>query len=170
MGTIAEELTRLQTAKAGIKSAIEAKGVTVSASSLIDDYANYISQISGSGLVYHEGTIQLQEDETTITLPYTGTSQNVLVLCVIQTPTYAVNGTIAYVGTNSFFNHINISSNSFHYLVGTFETRSNFSNYAGTYFGYNQGISVGNSQITLSPRSNAYPFQAGTYNYMIIEL
>ena len=167
---ISNEIIRLQTAKSDLKTAIEAKGVTVPSSSTIDDYANYISQISGSGLAYEEGTIVLNEPDTQIVIPYSGTSQNVLVLCVIQTPTYAVNGSIAYVGTNIFFNHINISSSSFHYLVGTFETRSDFSNYAGTCFGYNQGLSVDNSQITLSSRSNAYPFQAGTYNYLIIEL
>ena len=47
--SIATELTRIQTAKADIKSAIEAKGVTVPGSALIDEYDTYIAQISGGG-------------------------------------------------------------------------------------------------------------------------
>lgn len=49
MGTIAQEITRLQTAKADIKTAIEAKGVTVPSSALISDYDTYVSQITGGG-------------------------------------------------------------------------------------------------------------------------
>lgn len=49
MGTIAQELTRIQTAKADIKTAIEAKGVTVPSATTIDGYASLIGQISGGG-------------------------------------------------------------------------------------------------------------------------
>lgn len=47
--SIATEITRLQTAKADIKTAIEAKGVTVPSSAKLDDYDTYVSQISGGG-------------------------------------------------------------------------------------------------------------------------
>lgn len=47
--SIATELTRIQQAKADIKSAIEAKGVTVPSSATIDTYDDYVSQISGGG-------------------------------------------------------------------------------------------------------------------------
>ena len=48
--TIASQIERIETAKQNIKSAIQAKGVTVPSNALISDYANYISQIStGSG-------------------------------------------------------------------------------------------------------------------------
>ena len=47
--TIAENLERIQSAKTDIKTAIEAKGVTVPASATIDTYADYVSQISGGG-------------------------------------------------------------------------------------------------------------------------
>lgn len=47
--SIATELTRIQTAKADIKTAIEAKGVTVPSDALIDTYDTYIGQISGGG-------------------------------------------------------------------------------------------------------------------------
>ena len=44
--SISTELTRLQKAKADIKAAIEAKGVTVPSNDRIDEYSTYISQIS----------------------------------------------------------------------------------------------------------------------------
>lgn len=47
--SIASEITRLQNAKADIKTAIEAKGVTVPSSAKIDTYDTYVSQISGGG-------------------------------------------------------------------------------------------------------------------------
>lgn len=43
--TIASEITRLQTAKADIKTAIESKWVTVPSSAKLDSYDDYISQI-----------------------------------------------------------------------------------------------------------------------------
>ena len=45
--SIESEITRLQGAKADIKTAIEAKGVTVPSNALLDTYDDYIAQISG---------------------------------------------------------------------------------------------------------------------------
>lgn len=47
--SIATEISRIQQAKADIKSAIEAKGVTVPSSAKIDTYDDYVSQISSGG-------------------------------------------------------------------------------------------------------------------------
>lgn len=47
--TIASEITRLNTAKADIKTAIEAKGVSVPTNAKLDTYDTYVSQISGGG-------------------------------------------------------------------------------------------------------------------------
>ena len=47
--SIASEITRLNTAKADIKAAIEAKGVEVPSSALIDTYDDYIALIEGGG-------------------------------------------------------------------------------------------------------------------------
>lgn len=47
--SIASEITRLQTAKADLKTAIEGKGVTVSSSATLDDYADLVNEISGGG-------------------------------------------------------------------------------------------------------------------------
>lgn len=47
--SIASEITRLQTAKADLKTSIENKGVSVSASATLDDYANYVDSIHTGG-------------------------------------------------------------------------------------------------------------------------
>ena len=47
MGTISEEILRLNNAKAALKSSIEAKGVTVPSSATLDTYYLYVNQISG---------------------------------------------------------------------------------------------------------------------------
>lgn len=47
--SIASEITRLQQAKADIKTAIEGKGVTVPSSATLDDYADLVDSISGGG-------------------------------------------------------------------------------------------------------------------------
>ncbi len=48
--SIASEISRLQTAKADIKDAIEAKGVTVPSSAKLDTYDDYVAQIPGPPL------------------------------------------------------------------------------------------------------------------------
>lgn len=45
--SIASEIQRLQTAKADLKTAIEAKGVTVPSNATIDTYDDYVAQITG---------------------------------------------------------------------------------------------------------------------------
>lgn len=47
--SIASEISRLQSAKADIKTAIEAKGVTVPSNATLDTYDTYVSQISSGG-------------------------------------------------------------------------------------------------------------------------
>lgn len=47
--SIASEISRLQQAKADIKTAIENKGVTVPSDATLDDYANLVDSISGGG-------------------------------------------------------------------------------------------------------------------------
>ena len=69
---ISDELTRIQTAKADIKSAIEAKGVTVPNTALIDTYDTYIAQISGGGgggQSEEDLKNLIERDITSITIP-----------------------------------------------------------------------------------------------------
>jgi len=65
--SIATDLTRLQTAKADLKTAIEGKGVTVPSATKIDGYASLVSSIpsgggGGSGAVSLLDTITVPEN------------------------------------------------------------------------------------------------------------
>ena len=71
--SLASEITRLQNAKSALKTSIEAKGVTVSDSTLISDYSAYVDQIptGGGGGGGNEDLIDLIErDITTFNIPY----------------------------------------------------------------------------------------------------
>ncbi len=75
--SIATEISRLQSAKAAIKSAIEGKGVTVPSSTLLDGYAALISSIPTGGgssrLVTGTFTANSTTGVQSVTIPYTGT-------------------------------------------------------------------------------------------------
>ena len=60
--SVATEISRLQTAKSDIKTAIEAKGVTVPSSAKIDVYDDYIAQISTGGFPVSPGIYACYED------------------------------------------------------------------------------------------------------------
>ena len=67
--SIATEITRLNNAKAAIKSAIEAKGVEVPQDAKIDIYADYIAQIpQGGGTEYEPICFTSLEDGNTFSL------------------------------------------------------------------------------------------------------
>ena len=67
--SIATEITRLNNAKASIKSAIEAKGVEVPQDAKIDIYADYIAQIpQGGGTKYEPICFTSLEDGNTFSL------------------------------------------------------------------------------------------------------
>ena len=70
--SLSSEITRLQNAKSALKTSIEAKGVTVSDSTLISDYSAYVDQIptGGGGGGGNEDLIDLIErDITTLNIP-----------------------------------------------------------------------------------------------------
>lgn len=79
--SIASEITRLQTAKADIKAAIEDKGVTVPSAAMLDEFSDYIDEISGggggSGAV--SGTFTPASDLRSITLPDTIGKSSILI-------------------------------------------------------------------------------------------
>lgn len=54
--SIASEIQRIQSAKADLKTAIEAKGVSVPSSATIDTYDDYVAQITGGLTRYTSGT------------------------------------------------------------------------------------------------------------------
>ena len=69
---ISDELTRIQTAKADIKASIEAKGVTVSDSTLISGYAALVDEIQtggGGGQAEQDLIDLIERDVTTFNIP-----------------------------------------------------------------------------------------------------
>ena len=69
--SIASEISRLQSAKADLKTAIEAKGVTVPSSATLDDYDSLVAAISGGG-----GSITAATGEFTLTSDVSGVSSS----------------------------------------------------------------------------------------------
>lgn len=69
--SIASEITRLQTAKADLKTAIEGKGVTVPSSATLDDYADLVDDIQtggGGGGYFAEGTYTMVSGSRTFSV------------------------------------------------------------------------------------------------------
>lgn len=112
--SIATELTRIQQAKADIKTAIEAKGVTVPSSATIDTYDDYVSQISGGGADtpsaftswsyndYGRPTNFVLKDGVTTIPPYFLFYNEVLTSCTIPSGVTTIGGyAFSNVGTNT---------------------------------------------------------------------
>ena len=103
--SIASEITRLQGAKADIKTAIEAKGVTVPSNALIDNYDTYIAQISGggvTGLEYETGTYKPSEDIARPTISFSKTHTNPPALLSI----YDVGDDFPDTNSNVYMNYV----------------------------------------------------------------
>lgn len=69
--SIASEITRLQNAKADIKTAIEAKGVTVPSNAKLDDYDTYVGQIQTGGGGGPNSLTQLTGGNSNVDIPVT---------------------------------------------------------------------------------------------------
>lgn len=70
--SLSSEITRLQNAKSALKTSIEAKGVTVSDTTLISDYSTYVDQIptgGGSGGGNEDLINLIERDITTLNIP-----------------------------------------------------------------------------------------------------
>lgn len=83
--TIASEITRLQTAKANIKTSIENKGVTVPSSTTLDGYSALIDSISSGASNIYRGELTLSQDTTATitiaTLASLGLTKEEVLLC-----------------------------------------------------------------------------------------
>lgn len=76
--SIATEITRLQGAKAGLKSAIEAKGVTVSSSALLDAYPALVTSIPSGSVEVEEKDVNFYDYDGTRVYSYTATEAQAL--------------------------------------------------------------------------------------------
>lgn len=78
--SIATEITRLQTAKADLKTAIEGKGVTVPTATLIDGYADLVDAIqTGGGGGGEEGTFIAAGNTGNVTISVSALYSHILV-------------------------------------------------------------------------------------------
>lgn len=91
--SIATELTRIQTAKANLKTQIEAKGVSVPSTATIDTYATYVQAIpqggGGGGTDYFKITNRTATAGTITIAPATGSPEPI----VFKTSTDGTNWT-----------------------------------------------------------------------------
>ena len=68
--SVATEITRLQTAKANLKTSIEAKGVTVSSSALLDAYPALVDAIPTGGGTVEEKDVNFYDYDGTLVASY----------------------------------------------------------------------------------------------------
>ena len=105
--SIATEIQRLNTAKADIKAAIEAKGVTVPSSATIDTYDDYVSQISGGG-----GGVPMPSNLSSASFNENGIIQS-LTFTASTVPNNAYKGNIVLSSVTLSSGVTSIGSNSF---------------------------------------------------------
>lgn len=97
--SIATEISRLQTAKADLKTAIEAKGVTVPSATTLDGYATLVGQISSGGGAtnFVSGTFTPSENNKdtyeTLSIPYSGSGYPIMCMIVVSEGAYNSAGT-----------------------------------------------------------------------------
>ena len=134
--SLTSEITRLQNAKSALKTSIEAKGVTVSDSTLISGYAALVDEIqTGGGGGGNEDLIDLIErDITTLNIP-SGTTQigdyifyncsKLTSVTIEATTPPTLGGTSAFNNTNNCPIYVPAES------VDAYKQSTNWSIYAG---------------------------------------
>ena len=169
--SIANEIQRIQSAKAGIKSAVEEKGVTVG-DGTIDTYAEKIAEISGggSGKNYVEGTVTFA-DTSSSKLTVVGNFGFLPTLFMLL-PNYEMDYTTnaenaVVIVRNEVIDNFNFSdSNTGLNLV--FETRNTYETY-GSWFTVPNG-ELNDTTATLPLRNPSYRYRAGVeYKWIAIE-
>ena len=134
MSTIAENLTRIQQAKADIKTAIEAKGVSVPSSATIDTYDDYVSQISGGGGTTYENEVKgiIDRSIQSIDIPsgITSIGNNVFRDC-LSLSSVTMSDSVTSIGQSAFQNCSSLTSINIHSGVTSIGSYA-FSNVSGS--------------------------------------
>lgn len=101
--SIATEISRIQQAKADIKSSIEAKGVTVPSAALIDDYSDYVDAIQTGGGGDDSMEHYLNNTLTSYTIPAGVTSlHNYCFSHLSNLKSLTLNNDLTTIGENAF--------------------------------------------------------------------
>ena len=100
--SIASEITRIQNAKASIKTAIENKGVQVPSNALLDTFATYIAQITGgsSNITIETGTYTPSEDIARPTISFNNSHNKVPVFLSFTDVTQEATAENSGIGMN----------------------------------------------------------------------
>lgn len=100
---ISDEITRIQGAKAGLRTSIQAKGVTVPASAKIDDYPDYVDAIQqgGGGGTYQAKTANPSTSQQVITADAGYDALSQVTISAIQTETKSATPTTSQQTINA---------------------------------------------------------------------
>lgn len=109
--SIASEITRLQTAKADLKTAIENKGVTVPSATKLDGYASLVDQISG-GSSLHTVTLSTLIPTGVETITYTGTESGTVNITNGSGSVALPTGTYTFTSSNTLWNSGSVGVNA----------------------------------------------------------
>ena len=106
--SIASEITRLQGAKADLRTAIQGKGVTVPAAAKLDDYAGYVSQIPTGSAPRLQSKTATPSGSQQVIQPdngYDGLDKVTVAAAQLQAKSVSQNGTVTpdngYYGLSS---------------------------------------------------------------------
>lgn len=158
--SIAAEITRLQGAKADLRTAIQGKGVTVPAAAKLDDYAGYVSQIPTGSAPRLQSKTATPSGSQQVIQPdngYDGLDKVTVAAAQLQAKSVSQNGTVTpdngYYGLSSVA--VNVPAGGGSTLTPT----------AGDYpVVGNGGLGGGGNNLTSTGISVTIPV-AGTYRF-----
>lgn len=160
--SIASEISRLQTAKTDIKTAIEAKGVTVPSSAKIDVFDDYIAQIPTGGS-YQSKTISPTESSQTVS-PDSGYDALSSITVNAISSTYVGSGISRKSSSDLTANGATVNVPAGYYSSAASKAISSGSATApASISGSNATVSTGTNTLTLTKIVNVTPSVSAGY-------
>lgn len=169
MSTIADELTRIQNAKASLATSIAAKGVEVPAATKIDGYAALVDQISQGGGGVVKGSLTLTESAQDVTIVHNLGTQNIEAFLLRKTQmldVYNTNGAY-YMVAQGFDFAASATGTRRGYIHITFESRTGWDYITCNSRDTGSTFSIDNNSITFGAFQSNFPLLEGEYDYII---